>query len=483
MRYMAVERLDLTGSPASKESDVYSLAMTAFTVLTGITPYIDVNGYITLIVRIKSGDRPSRPTNLAGSRLMPDDVWDMITSCWNDVPGLRSDISSMYEVFLASSLQEVHRVKTDIRTGERKRSSKKIRSRLADFFQSLLVSEPEIKRLVNDMDQRLENQTMSDKERRRLFNELCKTCSRRRVIPDSMYIPDRSNEATVEYTGGFATVSRSAYGGHQVAIKVINVYTNTLNTTRSGFCREVVAWKHLRHPNILPLLGVTFDDDYFSMVSEWMDNGNINEFILKDPDANRTALLADVANGLKYMHDLSIVHGDIKGANILINKDRRGCIADFSLTTITGVGSHPAHGVTPIATTFSGDTLMSFTAGGTYRWMSPELLDPDQFGIPKEEEGRPTRQSDCYALGMVIYEVLCGHSPFIEKENSLMLTSEIVNGVRPTKPEGAERLGFNNELWTIVERCWQGIIVERPGIDDILSCLNDATAFWYMREL
>ena len=49
---------------------------------------------------------------------------------------------------------------------------------------------------------------------------------------------------------------------------------------------------------------------------------------------------------------------------------------------------------------------MPFTSGGTYRWMSPELLDPEAFGIPQSEEStRPTTQSDCYAFGMVIYEV------------------------------------------------------------------------------
>jgi len=37
--------------------------------------------------------------------------------------------------------------------------------------------------------------------------------------------------------------------------------------------------------------------------------------------------------------------------------------------------------------------------------MSPELLDPERFGMPQSEDNRPTRQSDCYALGMVIYEV------------------------------------------------------------------------------
>ena len=51
------------------------------------------------------------------------------------------------------------------------------------------------------------------------------------------------------------------------------------------------------------------------------------------------------------------------------------------------------------------DSLMSFTPGGTYRWMSPELLNPELFEIPQSEDGRPTTKSDCYAFGMVIYEV------------------------------------------------------------------------------
>jgi serine/threonine protein kinase len=151
----------------------------------------------------------------------------------------------------------------------------------------------------------------------------------------------------------------------------------------------------------------------------------------------RSTQLVDVASGLKYMHGLRMVHGDLKGvrvfsnemsphlhlmdpkANILINKSRRACLADFGLSTITGIATRATAGASQASlissdslapltagasrmSLISDDSLMSLTAGGTCRWMSPELLDPELFGV---QDDRPTRQSDCYALGMVVYEV------------------------------------------------------------------------------
>ena len=106
-------------------------------------------------------------------------------------------------------------------------------------------------------------------------------------------------------------------------------------------------------------------------------------------------------------------------ANILINKNRQACIADFGLSTITGVATHAG---TSQASLISNDSLMSFTEGGTRRWMSPELLDPERFGMPESEDNRPTRQSDCYALGMVIYEVSGCASRFIVADSYLGIT-------------------------------------------------------------
>lgn len=87
----------------------------------------------------------------------------------------------------------------------------------------------------------------------------------------------------------------------------------------------------------------------------------------------------------------------------MINIDRRACISDFGLSTITGVRVHAA-AATSLSSLLSNDTVMSFTPGGTAQWISPELIDPERFGISGSEGYRPTRQSDCYALGMVIYE-------------------------------------------------------------------------------
>ena len=55
-----------------------------------------------------------------------------------------------------------------------------------------------------------------------------------------------------------------------------------------------MTWKTLQHPNVLPLLGVTMDDFYFAMVSEWMTDGNINEFIKANRDMNRFELVGSI---------------------------------------------------------------------------------------------------------------------------------------------------------------------------------------------
>ena len=73
-------------------------------------------------------------------------------------------------------------------------------------------------------------------------------------------------------------------------------------TISQRFCEEVVRWKILCHPNILPLLGATMSENRFVMVSEWMMKGNINEFVRMDPNADRLGLVCFLVKALICMH-------------------------------------------------------------------------------------------------------------------------------------------------------------------------------------
>jgi hypothetical protein len=64
-----------------------------------------------------------------------------------------------------------------------------------------------------------------------------------------------------------------------------------------------VTWKTLRHPNVLPLIGVTMSETQFAMISDWMENGNINEFVKAHPGANRLELV-----GISFMVSLPSLH-------------------------------------------------------------------------------------------------------------------------------------------------------------------------------
>ena len=84
-------------------------------------------------------------------------------------------------------------------------------------------------------------------------------------------------------------------------------------------------------------------------------------------------------------------------------------------------------------------------------------------------------------INPAIPQVLCGHHPYLEIPSVILVVNAIMEGVRPEKPKGAKSLGFSDELWRIVEQCWLEDRKARPCVQDILSCLNHAVAFWDTR--
>ena len=147
--------------------------------------------------------------------------------------------------------------------------------------------------------------------------------------------------------------------------------------------------------------------------------------------------------------------------NILIDQDGRARLADFGLLTIVLDSTHHTSSTTP-------------KSAGTTRWMSPELLDPDRFG---RENGRPTKDSDCYALGMVILEVLTGKPPFPDC-NGMVVMRKVVEGERPGRPQGGEGVWFTDDLWEMLERCWLPQPERRPAVDTVLRCLEQGSMAW-----
>jgi len=95
--------------------------------------------------------------------------------------------------------------------------------------------------------------------------------------------------------------------------------------------------------------------------------------------------------------------------------------------------------------------------------MSPELFDPQRFGFDKT---RLTESSDCYALGMVIYEVISGHLPF-HRDHSYVVVSKVLGGERPSRG-GC----FTDSLWRMLELCWESQPTARPSVEEVLRCLE-----------
>ena len=179
------------------------------------------------------------------------------------------------------------------------------------------------------------------------------------------------------------------------------------------------------------------------------------------------------------MHGQAMIHGDLKGvrlrtpaplpylltrffkANILIDQTGRARLADFGLLTIVSDPTNPT-------------ASSSSAKGGTTRWMSPELLDPDQFSV---KDSRPTKESDCYALGMVIYEVLSGQAPFTPYKDFIVMR-KVLEGERPGRPDGAEGMWFTDDLWGTLNLCWATQPGSRPSIEVVLACLERASRVW-----
>jgi len=192
------------------------------------------------------------------------------------------------------------------------------------------------------------------------------------------------------------------------------------------------------------------------MMSPWMDNGDVIQYLKKNPDANRLHLLLEIASGVQYLRHMQIVHGDLKSANILIDSAGHACLVDFGLAVV-------------IRTLTTSQTIStSHVSGGSTRWMAPELFHPERFGAADDQH---TKESDIYALGMVMLEVFTGRIPF-HGNSDPQVVYKVTSGERPPRPMDAARLGLSDSIWDLMGRCWQEKYWNRPDIVTVVAVIT-----------
>ncbi|KAG8922008.1 hypothetical protein FRC02_012213 [Tulasnella sp. 418] len=178
-------------------------------------------------------------------------------------------------------------------------------------------------------------------------------------------------------------------GKQLVAIKVLRsvripANRETSEILKKRLMREMAVWSQLHHVNVVPFLGYGFTGDFPCLVAPWYVNGQIPDYMTRNPNIDRTPLVMGVIDGLVYLHsfDPPIVHGDLKASNVLVDDQGYARITDFGLSRMLQEGPSGF-------TTSSGIT-------STHRWMAPELF--------MTEGAKYTTASDIYAMSLLILE-------------------------------------------------------------------------------
>ncbi|KAG1895741.1 kinase-like domain-containing protein [Suillus fuscotomentosus] len=218
--------------------------------------------------------------------------------------------------------------------------------------------------------------------------------------------------------------------------------------------REIRIWAALKHQYVLPLHGTVEQFGPFrALVSPWMPNGTLDSYLKHVHETlsmiNRLRLLEQITEGLRYLHDHNVIHGDLTNSNVLVAADGSPRLADFGISNIM-VQSNPA---------FSYHT-------GAVRWVAPELLDP-----PEEQPIQcATISTDIYALGGIMLQVLYGKKPYWWLKSAMHVTSA---KLKRTEPVDSSIEIQRNHL-KFMRRCWSTESELRPSVEEVINYLQEA---------
>ncbi|KAF9649991.1 kinase-like protein [Thelephora ganbajun] len=187
--------------------------------------------------------------------------------------------------------------------------------------------------------------------------------------------------------GAFADVWDGFLSGDRVVIKSYRLYSTADPTqARMRFYKEALACSLLSHQNIVPFRAAyTTLEHPLALVYDFMEHRSLGEYLRKDRGIRRVRVLADIARGLFHMHDLGIIHGNLKTNNILIDLNGTARIA--------GLGSAFVPSQNHVAWSEMDAELLFY---GT----APELVRPH----PPESRIQTTKESDIYAFALLAWE-------------------------------------------------------------------------------
>ncbi|KAJ6589507.1 kinase-like domain-containing protein [Mycena capillaripes] len=293
-----------------------------------------------------------------------------------------------------------------------------------------------------------------DSMSRPLFSKALTRLSRVSGLHPTCFTLSRVEKVGLQVAAGsFGDIWKGLVESQSVSLKVMRLFRDSdVKAALKEFGREALIWRQLSHPNLLPFFGLYYLDSRLCLVSPWMENGHLMEFLSNAPaDIKRVDLILDIAMGLEYLHSEQIVHGDLKGTNILVTPSRRACIADFGLSSI----------VSTMTVHFSHSTVNS--PKGTLRWQAPELLR----GTRSNHHG-----SDVYAFACVCYEILSGKPPFYDLAEATIMYKLLVEGIRPARPVPWPETAAYDSIWELLQGCWTDEFNTRPTAAEIVQQLG-----------
>jgi serine/threonine-protein kinase len=269
------------------------------------------------------------------------------------------------------------------------------------------------------------------------------------------------NEYTIERElprGGMSRVFLANENalGRKVVIKVLAPeLAATLSVER--FKREIMLAARLQHPHIVPLLhaGEASGSLYYTM--PFVEGESLRDRMTRDRQmsiADVSRVLEEVASALGYAHEVGIVHRDMKPENVLFFHGQ-AVVLDF------GIGKALTMAVS--ADDQAGRITQRGMSLGTPTYIAPEQAagDPDL-----------DHRADIYALGVVTYEMLCGHPPFSGRSPQQVMAA---HATQVPEPIGKRRHDTPKELAAVVMRCLAKHPADRPSSAKDIARLVAAT--------